>query len=121
MYLFNDKKDKVGIKIIETPTGAVTAGGSIYWTLTAQDLAQQGVDDITKYMILAVNDVVPALEGDEYAKLYPASRTTSGENYCYPTIQTSIDYSEQKLIGFFENSGSETAVVKLRIALLEIR
>lgn len=121
MYMFDENKNKVDVKVVETPIGTVTAGGSIYWNMTAQDLAQQGVDDITKYMILAVNDVIPALEGDEYAGYNPSSRTISGENYCYPTIQVSIEYSEQKLIGFFENSGSETAVVKLRIVLLEIR
>ena len=121
MYMFNDDKSKAEVKIIETPIGSVTAGGSIYWNMTAQDLAQQGVDEINKYMILAVNDVIPALEGDEYAGYNPANKIISGENYGYPTIQVSIEYSEQKLIGFFENSGSETAVVKLRIVLLEIR
>ena len=121
MYLCNDKKDKVGIKIVETPNGAATAGASIYWTLTAADLADQGVDDISKYMILAVNDVIPALEGDDAANFFPPVRNDIGENYGYPTVSVSIDYTESKITVFWENSSSESSVRKIRIALLEIR
>ncbi len=120
MYLFNDKKDKVGIKIVETPIGSATAGASINWTLTAADLADQGVDDISKYMILAVNDVIPALEGDEAANFFPPVRDV-GDNYCYPTVSVSIDYTESQMVVFWENSSSESSVRKIRIALLEIR
>ncbi len=121
MYLFNDKKDKVGIKIVETTNGVATAGGaSIYWTLTAADLAEQGVDDISKYMILAVNDVIPANEGDEAANFFPPVKDVS-DNYCYPTVSVSIDYTESQMVVFWENSSSESSVRKIRIALLEIR
>lgn len=120
MYMFNDDKSKANVKVIETPTGTATAGASIYWTLTASDLAAQGVDDISKYMILAVNDVVPALEGDETAGFFPPCRAT-GDTYNYATVNVTIDYEESKVIGFWENSGSESSVRKLRIALLEIR
>ena len=56
MYLFNDKKDKVQAVIVKTAKTTIAASSTKTWIFDSAALAELGIDNIKKYMIIGLDE-----------------------------------------------------------------
>lgn len=116
MYLFNDKKDKVEAVIVKTAKTTVAASSTKTWLFDSAALAELGIDDIKKYMIIGLDEkcydsVTPAKFQINSLNLVPGPlmrfRAWSPAYYNELNIQ-------------YENSLTDAVDVEIRVLLIKV-
>lgn len=97
MYMFDENKNKVDVKVIKTDSKLTSSGSVAIWEYDAEDLEGLGIDDVSKYTVLAVNQQISNNE-----KLY--AYKTDSTDMVYPNASIIIAPGYQpslKVLGYF--------------------
>lgn len=115
MYMFDENKNKVDVKVIKTSSQLTNSGSVAIWEYDADDLEELGIDDIGKYTVLAVNQ-----QNGNSEKWYAFKTDSSDTPMPTATItRVSPDYPwTLRVLGYFYDEFAPSAELTCTVVLM---